>query len=110
MADIEFSVDYNGTRESLLARLKGMEQKAQSQYADQAQMVQSAWRDDGVDVQGTVMGFDLSGKIDVCPTRADGGEVRVGITLPWALAMMKGPIEQQIRQEVTRMLSLNAGQ
>lgn len=105
MADIEFSVNYNGTQESLLTRLKGMEQKAQSQFANQAQMVQSVWRDDGVDVQGTVMGFALSGKIDVCPTRDDGGEVHVGITLPWALSMMKGPIEQQIRQEITRLLS-----
>lgn len=104
MSDIEFNVNYNGTRESLMERLKGLEQKAQAQYGAQAQAVQTQWRDDGLDFKGTVMGFTISTKVDVRPTRPDGGEVHVAISLPLALSLMRGPIEQKIRQEVTQLL------
>lgn len=104
MSDIAFNVDYTGTKEELLTRIKAGEQKAREKYASASQDWEVRWRDDGGDVDARVMGFDLSGQFDVLERDASGGEVKITLVLPGMLGMMKGPIEAQIKSEMKKLL------
>ncbi len=104
MSDITFSVNYTGTKSELLARLKNMEKQAMEKYAAYAGGVEVRWRDDGGDVDARIMGFDLTAQFDIVERDASGGQVNIAIQLPAMLAMMKGPIEAQLKSEMQKML------
>lgn len=104
MSDIDFNFEYKGTKEEAVCQLKNMEQKAREKYPQYDGCWEVTWKDNGGLVDARFMGMDIAGQFDIVERDSNGGVVKVSITLPVLMAMMKGPIESQIKSEIQKML------
>ena len=104
MSDITLNFEYKGTKQEALDQLKNMEQKAHQQYPQYENCWEVTWQDNGGLLDARIMGMDISGQFEIIERDATGGEIKVTVTLPALLSMMKGPIETQIKSEIQKML------
>ena len=104
MSDIVFSFDYKGTKEDAFDQIKNLEQKARQTYPQYDSCWDITWQDNGGLIDARYMGMDIIGQFDIVERDATGGEVKVSLSLPVLLSLMKGQIESQIKSEVYKLL------
>ncbi|MBR5711654.1 MAG: polyhydroxyalkanoic acid system family protein [Thermoguttaceae bacterium] len=104
MSDIAFSFEYKGTKDDAFKQMKNLEQKARQTYPQYDSCWDITWQDNGGLIDARYMGMDITGQFDIVERDAAGGDVKVTITLPALLSMMKGTLESQIKSEVKKLL------
>lgn len=72
----------------------------QRDYAEQVQNVSGEWQENSLHFRFATYGMKISGAMDVGETQVD-----VSGPLPLLAAMFRGKIEQQIRDELSKLLS-----
>ena len=104
MSDIAFSFEYKGTKDDAFNQIKNLEQKARQTYPQYDSCWDITWQDNGGLIDARYMGMDITGQFDIVERDASGGDVKVSITLPALLSMMKGTLEPKIKSEVQKLL------
>ena len=104
MSDIAFSFEYKGTKDDAVCQIKDLEKKIREKYPQYDGCWEITWKDYSGLVDARYMGMDISGEFEIVERDANGGDVKVSITLPMLLSMMKGPIEKQIKSEIQKAL------
>lgn len=104
MSDINFCVEYTGSKDDAVSQIKHLEQMAHEKYPQYEGCWEITWQDYGGSVDARYMGMDISGEFDIVERDSNGGNVKISITLPMLLTMMKGPIESQLKSEIQKML------
>ena len=104
MSDIAFSFEYKGTKDDAVCQIKDLEKKAREKFPQYDSCWEITWKDYGGLVDARYMGMDISGEFEIVERDANGGDVKVSITLPMLLTMMKGPIEGTIKSEIQKMI------
>lgn len=104
MSDIAFSFEYKGTKDDAVCQIKDLEKKTREKFPQYDSCWEITWKDYAGLVDARYMGMDISGEFEIVERDANGGDVKVSITLPMLLTMMKGPIEGQIKSEIQKML------
>ncbi|MBQ3350995.1 MAG: polyhydroxyalkanoic acid system family protein [Thermoguttaceae bacterium] len=104
MSDINFSIEYKGSKDDAVAQIKNLEQAAHEKYTQYEGCWEITWKDYGGLVDARIMGMDITGQFDVVERDANSGDVKVSVKLPMLLSMMKDPIEKQLKTEIQKML------
>lgn len=82
-------------------RLKAKFAAIRSQYESQVKELREEWLDHTLSFGFQTMGMAISGTVAVEPEK-----VRLVANLPFAAMLFKGKIEERIRQEVDRLLTV----
>jgi putative polyhydroxyalkanoate system protein len=96
MPQLKMQVQHSLGREEATRRIKEQLAKAIQQVSE----VEERWEDHTLTFRFKAMGFGVSGTLAV----EDTG-VKIDAQLPLAAAMVKGMIEQRLRQELETILS-----
>lgn len=104
MSDIAFSFEYKGTKDDAVCQIKDLEKKAREKYPQYDSCWEITWKEYGGLVDARYMGMDITGEFDIVENDASGGDVKITISLPMLLTMMKGAIEDRIKSEIQKML------
>ena len=104
MSDINFSFEYNGTKDDAVNQIKDLEKKARKKYPEYDSCWVITWKEYGGLVDARYMGMDITGEFDIVERDANGGDVNVTVTLPMLLTMMKGAIEGRLKSEIQTMI------
>jgi hypothetical protein len=99
MPSMKMSIPHNLSREKATERLKNMTEQIKKQYGSMVQNLNEAWTGDSGSFSFTVMGFDISGKVQV-----EDREVKMEGQYPLAAIAFKGKIETVIREKMTQLL------
>lgn len=100
MPSITVSVAHNLTRQQAAERLKNMAEQLKKQYGNMVQNLKETWSGEAGNFSFTVMGFDVSGMINV-----EDHEVNMDGQIPFAALAFKGRIESVLREKMTELLS-----
>jgi hypothetical protein len=99
MPSIKISVPHNLTRQQAADRLKNMAEQVKKQYGNMVQNLKESWSGETGNFSFTVMGFDVSGQVDV-----EDHEVNLDGQIPFAALAFKGRIESVLREKMTELL------
>lgn len=100
MAKMKVAVAHTLEREEAIDRLQRFSEILQSKYEGKFSEFEESWEAEGGSFRFKAMGFSTSGNVNV-----QAEEVVVEGKLPIAAMMFKGMIEQQIRDQLNRLLS-----
>jgi len=100
MPSIKMSVPHQLTRQQAADRLKNMAEQIKKQYGNMVQNLNESWTGETGNFSFTVMGFDISGKVQV-----EENEVNMDGQIPFAALAFKGKIESVIREKMTELLA-----
>lgn len=87
------------SQEDAIARLKDFMVNIAGKYKDQIKDMSSTWTDNRLDFSFTSLGFRIAGVMTV-----EEDKVTVGGDLPFAAAMFRGKIENDIAKELKNAL------
>ena len=99
MPKMNMVVPHNLGKEEALVRIKKLLGELKTQYGDQIQNLQESWSGDEGMFSFSAMGFSVSGKLVVGPSR-----VELTGNLPFAALPFKGRIERTIRERAVELL------
>jgi hypothetical protein len=100
MPSLTIAVPHTLSAEEATTRLKTLFEKLKERHADKMSNLQENWEGNKLAYAFSTFGFNISGNMDVEPN-----EVKVSGTLPFAAMMMKGKIEQTVREELEKVLA-----
>ena len=100
MPKLAMSVPHSLGQEAAVERLKDQFKSIKEEYADQISDLSEEWNGNLLSFGFTTYGVKIKGTVTVDPA-----EVAVAANLPIVAMMFKGPIEQQLRDQLTKMLS-----
>lgn len=99
MPKLTVAVEHSLTPEEAVDRLQRFLSVLKERYQDKISNLEESWETHGGSFSFSVMGFSTSGTVSVDPS-----EVKIDGKLPLAAMMFKGTIEQQIRDQLDRIL------
>ena len=99
MPSIKMSVSHNLSRDKALERLKNMTEQIKKQYGNMVQNLNESWTGNTGAFSFTVMGFDVSGNVNV-----EDREVNMEGQIPFAALAFKGKIESVLRDKMIELL------
>ncbi len=99
MPKVNIAIPHELGQEEATRRLQERFHTVKDQFGGQISDLQEEWEPNGLRFSFRVMGLKVSGAVTSEPT-----EVQVAADLPMAAMMFKGTIEQQIRDELSKML------
>ncbi len=100
MPSISMSIPHALGQDEAILRLKDGFGQAREGFQDQVTDLVEEWDGSRLSYSFKTFGMTISGGVDVEPS-----EVRLNANLPMAAMMFRGMIEQQIREQMTRLLS-----
>ncbi len=100
MPNVTISIPHVLGQEEATRRLQERFHLVKDQFGGHISDLEEEWEPNGLRFGFRVMGQKISGSVASEPSN-----VQVAANLPIAALMFKGTIEQQIRDELTRMLS-----
>ena len=99
MPKLTVAVEHSLTREEAVSRLQGFLSVIKERYQDKINNLEENWETHSGSFSFSVMGFSTSGTVLV-----EANEVKIDGKLPLAAMMFKGMVEQQIREQLVRIL------
>jgi len=99
MPKLTVAVEHSLTPDEAVSRLQGFLAVIKERYQDKISNLQEEWETHSGSFSFSVMGFSTSGTVSV-----EASEVRIDGKLPLAAMMFKGMVEQQISEQLTRIL------
>ncbi len=96
MPHLSLQVPHSLGREEATRRIKEQAAKASEQVTD----LQENWQDHTLTFRFKAMGFGVGGTLTV-----EDAFVKIEVDLPLAAALVKGMIEQKLRQEIAGVLA-----
>jgi len=81
-------------------RLKARLDAARAEYQSFVNDFEEQWSDQGLRFRFRAAGMEASGTMDV-----EDAAVRIQAEVPWAAMMIRGAIEQRIREEMVKALA-----
>ena len=100
MPAFNMSVPHNLLPEEAMRRIKNVIRELQNQYSDKISNVQESWTGNSGNFSFDVMGFSLSGTLDVTPKT-----VELDGKIPMSAMLFKGKIESLIREKMSELLA-----
>lgn len=100
MPKLSVSIPHALTQEEALRRLKDRLELARGSLQEHVSNLQEHWEGNEVQFSFTTHGFGVKGCL-----RSEPSEVRVQADLPLPALIFKKMLEQQIREELTKVLS-----
>lgn len=100
MPKLSIEVPHQLGEDEAATRVKSLLEDLKRQYHAYFTQLQESWSGNDGSFKVKAMGFDVSGTVDVEPTR-----VTFDANLPLAATPFKGRIEQMVRQEAERLLA-----
>ncbi len=100
MPKILMAIPHNLTEEEAAHRLRTRFVELQEQHGHQLQDFEGEWNGNSLKYRFKAMGVPVGGAVNVEPSR-----VRVDAELPIIAMMFKGKIEQEIRNELGKVLT-----
>jgi hypothetical protein len=100
MPRFEVSVPHELDQKEALSRIRNTIEDLQSKFGNHVSDLRENWTKQGATYSFTVMGFSVSGTLDV-----SSSEVRVAGALPFAALPLKGRIESTVRENLQKMLA-----
>ena len=100
MPSMSLSVPHKLSQEEAASRVKKMIEKLRSQFGDRASKLQESWNGYTGMYSFEVMGFAVSGKLDVGKS-----DVRMEGQFPFAALPLKGRIERTAREKLEELLA-----
>ncbi len=98
MPELQFTVSHQLTQSVALARLQAdIEQNSQR---PEVRNLQASWEENRYRFSCTALVFNVSGQLEVQPTA-----IRINLLLPMTAWLMKGMVEQQIREHLDKLLA-----
>jgi putative polyhydroxyalkanoate system protein len=96
MPQLSMEIPHTLGREEATRRIKEQSAKVRGQVSD----LEEQWQDHTLAFRFKALGFGVSGNLAV-----EDALVKINVQLPLAAAMIKGTIEQQLRQEMAGVLA-----
>jgi hypothetical protein len=87
-------------RETALERLRARLAKLKERHGEKVSNLRESWSDNILDFGFSTYGFAVQGKITV-----EENAVNLDSQIPFAAMMFKGKIEQELRDQMTRVLA-----
>jgi hypothetical protein len=100
MASYSVSVPHNLGQEAARSRVEQFLEGVQRDYAEHVRDVSGEWQENELNFRFVTTGLKISGVLSVEETL-----VEVGGPLPLVAAFFRGKIEQQIREQLGKLLS-----
>lgn len=100
MPSIRISVPHNLQPEEAVRRLKNVVRDLQARFADKIDKVEQSWNGNSATFRFDVMGFSISGTLQVSPDSA-----QLEGDIPMAALLFKSKIETVIREKMTELLT-----
>lgn len=100
MPTVNIAVPHDLGQEEATRRLQAQFHHVKDRFGDQVSDLEEEWEPHGLRFSFRVFGQKISGSVASEPSK-----VQVDAQLPMAAMMFKGTVEQQIREEVAKMLS-----
>ncbi len=100
MPKTNIAIAHDLGQEEATRRLQERFHTVKDQFGSHISDLEESWEPHGLRFAFRVMGQKISGSVTSEPS-----QVQVAADLPMAALMFKGTIEQQIRDELTRMLT-----
>jgi hypothetical protein len=100
MPSYNVSVPHNLGQSTARARVETFLESVQRDYAEHVQNVSGEWQENSLHFRFATHGLKISGAMNVGESQVD-----VSGPLPLLAAMFRGKIEQQIRDELAKLLS-----
>jgi hypothetical protein len=94
------SVPHTLSQEEATRRLREQIQSARSSFSEHVQNFEEHWEGNTLAFSFTTFGFKVKGTLNSEPSA-----VQVNADLPMAALMFKGMIEQQVREQLGRVLA-----
>jgi len=99
MPSLHLVIPHPLSADEALKRIKQLIPITKKQFGDKVADVQEQWKGNKGTFSFTVMGFDVSGTLDV-----RDNEVELDGSLPWAALPFKGKIEETITEKAEELL------
>jgi len=100
MPSIHVHIPHQLSKEEALERIQTLLQRVKSQFGDKVKDVQEEWHGDSGSFSFSIMGFDVSGKLNV-----SNSQVGLDGKIPVAAAFFKGKIKSVIMEEAQKVLN-----
>ncbi len=100
MASYNVSVPHNLGQEAARSRVERFLEGVQRDYAEHVRDVSGEWQENQLNFRFVTTGLSISGMLSVQETL-----VEVGGPLPLVAAFFRGKIEQQIREQLGKLLA-----
>ena len=100
MPKIQVNQAHTLGQEQAIARLQQFLPKLKDRFQDKVSDLQESWQGPNLDFSFKAMGFKIAGKLAVTDS-----DVKLQQDLPLAAMLFKGKIEEQIREQLNRLLS-----
>src|SRR5262245_4377175 len=100
MPSYNVSVPHNFGQEAARSRVQLFLEAVRRDYADHVSDVSGQWTDNRLDYQFQTSGLSISGTLVV-----EESAIKVSGPLPLVAALFRGRIENQVRDELKKMLS-----
>ena len=100
MPQLTIEIPHALGRDEAARRLKGRLDAARAAYQGLVSDLQEEWSDQGLRFCFRAVGMEASGTVDV-----EDAAVRIHAEVPWVAMMMRGAVEQRIREELVKALA-----
>jgi len=100
MATVNIAIPHDLGQEEATRRLQARFHTVKDQFGGQISDLEEEWAPNGLKFGFRVLGLKVSGSVASEPS-----EVQVAAELPMAAMMFKSTLEQQIRAELSKMLT-----
>ena len=100
MPTLSVAVSHTLGQEEAVQRLKDQFDVVKDKYGQQISDLQQQWNGNELGFRFAVLGIQVKGTV-----ATDASEVKVAAELPYAAMLFKGTIEQQIRDELDKILA-----
>ena len=100
MPKVNIAIPHDLGQDEATRRIQTHFHTVKDQFGGQISDMEEEWEPNGLRFGFRVMGLKIAGSVASEPT-----EVQVAADLPMAAMMFKGTIEQQIQDELSKMLS-----
>jgi hypothetical protein len=100
MPGINVSVSHNLGQKEAVERLRNIVRQLQKQFADKVSKIEESWSETGAKFSFEVMGFPVSGKLDV-----HAESVELDGKIPMLALPFKDKIESTIREQMKSLLA-----
>lgn len=100
MPKLSMSIPHTLTQEEATRRLQEQLRLATQTFEEHVQNLEQHWEGNALSFRFSTYGFSVAGTLNSEPS-----EVRVNADLPLAAMMFKGVIEQQVREQLGRVLT-----
>ena len=100
MPKMSVSVGHALSQQEAAERLKGFLGKIKEKYQSQVSNLEESWAGNTLNFGFTTFGFPIKGAVNVEPA-----EVKLDGEIPFAAMMFKGKIEQEIKDQLAKLLA-----